>query len=110
MVDYKTGKTAKSKADAERDPQLAAYQYALAHGASGEKLEGASLVYVGTDAKSSAVRYQPALGEGDDPEWFEKLVRDIDARLRSAGVSLVRNPHCTVCPVKRSCPLYQEEM
>ena len=110
VVDYKTGKTAKSKTDAERDPQLAAYQYALAHGGSGEKLEGASLVYVGTDAQSSAVRYQPALGEGDDPEWFEKLVRDIDARLRTAGVSLVRNPHCTVCPVKRSCPLYQEEM
>ena len=110
VVDYKTGKTAKSKTDAERDPQLAAYQYALRHTESEESVNGASLVYLGTDAKSSAVRHQPALGEGDEPEWFDNLVRDIDARLRSARVHLVRNPHCTVCPVKRSCPLFREEM
>lgn len=110
VVDYKTGRTAKSKAEAERDPQLAAYQYALSQIEGEDNVEGASLVYVGTDAKSTAVRHQPPLGEGDDPEWFEKLVLDIDARLRSARVNLVRNPHCTVCPVKRSCPLFQEEM
>lgn len=110
VVDYKTGKSAQSKVQAERDPQLAAYQYALAHMESDEPVVGASLVYVGTDAKSSALRHQAPLGEGDDPDWFENLVREIDARLRSARVNLVRNPHCKVCPVKRSCPLFQEEM
>ncbi|MFJ2620558.1 ATP-dependent helicase [Glutamicibacter sp. NPDC087344] len=80
VVDLKTGASAPSKNDVLEHAQLGVYQTAIQLGALQEHPEtkglsddpaGASLVYVGTSAKSPALRDQPALGEDD---WARKLI------------------------------------
>lgn len=108
VVDYKTSATAVSGAAAERHLQLGAYQYALSSSTDFPRVNGASLVFVGTDAKNAAIRGQAPASEVDDPDWFESAVAEIEATVRAPRVTLVPNNHCGVCSVKSSCPLYAE--
>ncbi|QRQ77498.1 ATP-dependent helicase [Glutamicibacter protophormiae] len=80
VVDLKTGASAPSKNDVLEHAQLGVYQTAIQLGALQEHPDtaglsddpaGASLVYVGTSAKSPALRDQPALGEDD---WARTLI------------------------------------
>ncbi|GAB2532873.1 PD-(D/E)XK nuclease family protein [Brachybacterium huguangmaarense] len=116
VVDLKTGGSAKSAASAATDLQLAAYQSAIRDGAladvlgddAPERLSGAQLVYVGTGARSAAVRTQGALTHAEDPGWFDAIVHDVAREARGAHVAARANAHCDRCTVRRTCSLWPE--
>lgn len=116
VVDLKTGRVAKSARDAESDLQLAAYQAAIRDGAladvlgedAPQRLAGASLVYVGTSTRSASIRTQTALGEAEDPQWFDRIVRRVAEDVSGSAVPARLNSHCDRCPVRSSCPLQPE--
>lgn len=108
VVDYKTAKTAVSADAAQSNLQLGAYQRALSEDPESPPVTGASLVYVGTSTKNASVRHQSPPEDTADPAWFENAVQQIDSSLRAASITLTPNPHCGVCAVKTSCPLYAE--
>lgn len=111
IVDLKTGKTAVSAADAAAHPQLAAYQLAIALGATGEPVEpgGGRLVYVGDAYKSGAPkeRGQEALDETARKEWLDRVR---DAAESSIGPLYVAraSSDCDRCPARPCCPLQPE--
>ncbi|GAB4096607.1 UrvD/REP family ATP-dependent DNA helicase [Brachybacterium horti] len=115
VVDLKTG-APKTKAAAAEDLQLAAYQTAVQEGAfaealgedAGERLGGAELVYLGGGGRRAAVRGQGALTAAEDPEWFARAVALVAEEVSGARVVARRNPHCTHCAVRASCPLQPE--
>lgn len=116
VVDLKTGRTAARTEDALRHPQLGAYQAALDAGAFDEALGpdvvgpdgtvggGASLVYVGTGAKSWTTREQPALQEDTDPGWARELIDEVADTVSRSAMAATLNDRCWTCPVARSCP------
>lgn len=116
VVDLKTGRAAKSRAAAEEDLQLAAYQTAVRDGAladrlgedAPERLNGAQLVYVGTGGRSAAVRTQTALSRAEDPAWFDDLVRRVAADVSGPEVAARITSHCSRCAVRSSCALQPE--
>jgi superfamily I DNA/RNA helicase/RecB family exonuclease len=116
VVDLKSGRTAKTAAAAEEDLQLAAYQAAIRDGALDEqlgpdaaaRLNGAQLVYVGTGGRRAAVRTQTALPRAENPVWFDEIVTRVAAEVSGAQVTARRNPHCSMCSVRSSCPLQPE--
>lgn len=116
VVDLKTGRTAKTRAAAAEDLQLAAYQAAIRDGAlddvlgadAGERLGGAQLVYLGTGGKSPAIRTQGALAAAEDPRWFDETVAAVAHEVRGAHVSARRTAHCDRCTVRRTCALWPE--
>jgi superfamily I DNA/RNA helicase/RecB family exonuclease len=116
VVDLKTGKSAKSAKDAEKDLQLAAYQTALRGGAladvlgadAPDRLAGAQLVYVGTGATRPAIRTQGALHEVEDPGWFDAVVDGVAEQVGGSRVRARRNAHCDMCTVRRTCALWAE--
>lgn len=116
VIDFKTGRRAKSARQAEEDLQLAAYQAAVRDGAlddilgdgAGERLSGASLVYVGTGTRTAAVRTQTALPSAEDPDWFDRIVAQVGESLAGAQVQARRCGHCDLCAVRTSCPLQTE--
>lgn len=115
VVDLKTG-APKTKAAAAEDLQLAAYQTAVQEGAfaevlgedAGERLGGAELVYLGGGGRRAAVRGQGALAASEDPEWFARAVALVAEEVSGTRVVARRNPHCTHCAVRASCPLQPE--
>lgn len=116
VVDLKSGKNAKSAAAAQDDLQLAAYQAAVRDGAlaeqlgddAPERLNGAQLVYVGTGGKKATVRTQIALGQAEDPAWFDSLVAQVSEDVAGRAVTARLNSHCSHCAVRSSCPLQPE--
>lgn len=116
VVDLKTGGTAKSRAAAEEDLQLAAYQSAIRDGAldealgedAAERLTGAQLVYIGTGAARPVIRSQGALTAAEDPGWFDDVVSGVAREVRGARVPARPNAHCDHCRVRRTCALWPE--
>ena len=116
VVDLKTGRSAKTAAQAEQDLQLASYQAAIREGAlaeqlgedAPERLNGAQLVYLGTGGRSAAVRTQTALPRAEDPAWFDELVQQVSTEVSGTRVTARVNSHCTRCAVRSSCPLQPE--
>ena len=113
VSDLKTGRTAPSKAKAEENAQLGAYQLAVDAGAlglpPGTRSAGARLVFLGTPTVSPTVRSQPALGtEGDGASWARELVAGAADTMAAAEFRARQNDLCTVCPVRRSCPAQPE--
>ncbi|UFU05567.1 ATP-dependent helicase [Ruania halotolerans] len=105
IVDLKTGKSAVSKADAERNAQLGSYQVAVQHGAFGEGTSGgAALVYLGAPTKGVTQREQRPLAEDPEPEWAETLLREGATAMAAAVFEARPNPRCRICPVQNSCP------
>ncbi len=102
IVDFKTGSSALSKADAQESMQLRAYQFLLSLQPDTNP-GGAELVYVGTTAKSAAVRPQDPLTD----EQAEEFRADV---MRLAGIAA--GPHflatpgtwCERCDFQSSCP------
>ncbi|PXY32479.1 ATP-dependent helicase [Prauserella muralis] len=113
IVDIKTGKNAVSAADAERHPQLAAYQLALMLGAfagqGDRKPGGARLVYVakGHNKTGAAQREQPPLDDEAGQEWLE-LVLQAAAATAGPEYTANENPDCDRCPGRGACPLRPE--
>jgi len=113
VVDLKTGRVPVSKADAQRHPQLGAYQLAVEAGGfdevlPGARCAGAGLVYVGTGAATPAIRPQPALSQDAEPGWARELVEQVAETVSRSAVAASRNALCRVCPVRRSCPAQSE--
>jgi superfamily I DNA/RNA helicase/RecB family exonuclease len=109
VVDLKTGKSAPRDADVGRTPQLGTYQLAVTLGAfdhlgAGREAGGASLVQLGTSAKSAKEQRQPPLADADDPAWAEELVTRVAEGMAGSAFTAVVNDRCQVCPVRTSCP------
>ena len=116
VADLKTGRRAKSAADAEQDLQLAAYQVAVREGAltsalgadAPDRLDGARLVYVGTGTKKASIRLQGPISRAENPAWFDELVERVAGELTGTVFEARRNAHCDTCAVRTSCPLQPE--
>ncbi|MEV6932156.1 PD-(D/E)XK nuclease family protein, partial [Dactylosporangium sp. NPDC051485] len=107
VVDLKTGKSIPANANLAEHPQLAAYQAAIELGAFEESTVpgGATLVQLGGETNSAREQVQPPLGEADDPNWAQALVRRTAQTMAASTFSAVVNNKCRVCPVKTSCPV-----
>nr|WP_321575395.1 PD-(D/E)XK nuclease family protein [Oerskovia douganii] len=112
VADLKTGKTKPSVAEAVTNPQLGTYQLAVEGDVldlpEGTRSAGAQLVFVG-DGKDAGLRTQPALEpEPDGSSWARELVEDVADTMADSVFTARENKLCSVCPVRRSCPLMTE--
>ncbi|MHA7132360.1 PD-(D/E)XK nuclease family protein [Oerskovia turbata] len=112
VADLKTGKSKPTVAEAATNPQLGTYQLAVEGGAldlpEGTRSAGAQLVFVG-DGKSAGLRTQPALDpEPDGSSWARELVEEVADTMADSVFTARENSLCSVCPVRRSCPLTTE--
>lgn len=108
VVDFKTGATKASRAEAQEHAQLAAYQVAASLGGfPGTSTEpgGADLVYLRSG--SPAVLHQDGLGVQDRTVWLG-AIRQAAEKLGSAVQTASENKFCPSCPVRSSCPLRDE--
>jgi superfamily I DNA/RNA helicase len=110
LVDFKTGRSAKSARETERSAQLAVYQMAAEAAGLGEPA-GAELVYPRdeTEAAEPTVRRQGALAEQQDAGWAPKLLAEVAGtvlaeRFHAAG----EQPVCRTCSLRGSCPRQPE--
>ncbi|MFF0147129.1 superfamily I DNA/RNA helicase [Amycolatopsis sulphurea] len=111
IVDIKTGKVPVSAADAEKHPQLAAYQLAVLLGAIEGKQApgGARLVYVAKQSNKTGAtqRDQPPLDEEAGREWLD-LVRAAAGAAAGPDYQAHENADCDRCPARGCCPLRPE--
>lgn len=114
VIDLKTGRRTPTQKEMLRQPQLAAYQVALAAGAlTAEGVEvpgvsrptepgGAGLVQLGAGTKKVKVQDQPALGEDDEWAWAQlalaagRTVGPFYLTLHGTGD---RCRHAALCPL-----------
>ena len=73
-------------------------------GAPATEPGGASLVQLGTSAKSVRVQPQDPLGEDEDPQWAAQLLARTADGMAGASFEAVVGTHCGFCPVASSCP------
>lgn len=122
IVDLKTGSSRPTKDELARHPQLGAYQLALdhdgldvdlAHLRGSRASAGAALLQLGKAANAKvAPDVQAPLARDADPGWAEALVTTTAEGM--AGAAFTARPaeslggHCTVCPVRSSCPAHPE--
>lgn len=114
VVDLKTGKSAPTKADVERNPQLGSYQAAVLAGGLGPELPsrpgGAALVQLGTTTKSPGEQAQEPVG---DEDWATPMVLAA-ARLMSGNEFQARHDPSKAgrngsgCRLPAVCPLCDE--
>jgi superfamily I DNA/RNA helicase/RecB family exonuclease len=107
VIDLKTGKSIPANADLAEHPQLAAYQAAIELGAFDESTVagGAALVQLGGETGSAREQVQPPLGDADDPNWAQALVKRTAKAMAASTFNAVVNNKCRVCPVRTSCPV-----
>ena len=111
VIDLKTGSSKPTAAEMESNPQLGAYQVAIAEGAfpQGSASGGAALVQVGKAAgKSAATQVQAPLTDQDDPRWAYDLIERTAAGMAGATFTAQVNKRCRTCAVVKSCPLQPE--
>ena len=113
VVDFKTAKHAKSKAEAERDPQLGVYQVMIrAEGYQGGEPAGAELVYPRDDRDTTGptVVPQPGLQDAADPQWAENLVAGVARRVLAERFHAYGDDQrdCRTCGLRRACPKQAE--
>ncbi|MDR1441687.1 MAG: PD-(D/E)XK nuclease family protein [Bifidobacteriaceae bacterium] len=110
VVDFKTGKTAITAAEAAANPQLGSYQLAInaglvpPHAAASE----AVLVYLSRGARGPAELRQAALSGSEDPNWMITLLERCAEDAAGPGFEARPGPHCHSCAVKSSCPALPE--
>ena len=120
-MDFKTGRTLPTQADAAASPQLGVYQLAIESGgfaehAPGAHSVGASLVYLRHDSTPGWPKdfRQPSLTEkphlSDDPAelehptWVHHQVAQARRVLAAGSFDARPGSHCQRCPVRSSCP------
>jgi superfamily I DNA/RNA helicase len=115
VVDFKTGASAPTKADVERNPQLGVYQWAVRSGGlavEGDEpppVRGGLLVHLGLpDTPTAKQQLQPALDDADDPTWPQTLVAEVVAGVRRPVFAALVNAGCGHCPVRSSCPAHPD--
>jgi RecB family exonuclease len=110
VVDLKTGRSAVKDDELAGQPQLAAYQLAVEHGAfdeiaSGERRSGgASLVQLGAQKGPAREQRQPPLAAADDPNWAADLLAKAVEGMAGAVFRAERTAWCGFCPARPSCP------
>jgi RecB family exonuclease len=109
VIDLKTGRSAPTKADIPRQPQLGAYQLAISEGGFanlvGDSAQpgGAALVQLGRGGQAK-VQVQEPLSADEDPDWARRLVQTV-ADGMGGGQFLARpGSGCRTCPGRPSCP------
>ena len=104
IVDLKTSPNAVTKAEAQRNPQLAMYQVAADLGGFDgvTAAVGAELVYPG--AGGDPVRVQDRLDITEGVSRLEAIVET----LSHASFDAIPGDDCRTCPVRRSCPAWPE--
>ncbi|HIW96202.1 MAG TPA: ATP-dependent helicase [Candidatus Corynebacterium gallistercoris] len=108
VVDFKTGKSAKTKAEAEESPQLAAYQFLVALEYGPAASMGAELVFPAVSkAKGITVREQAPKHSVELDDVHEEILTLADASAGSEFTATVGN-HCTWCSFKQVCPAQPE--
>ncbi|MGH3717078.1 MAG: RecB family exonuclease, partial [Micromonosporaceae bacterium] len=115
VIDFKTGKSAPRNGDVASHPQLGTYQLAIALGGFAElagdpdgtpaEPGGAALVHLGKDRRDGPEQQQPALGEADDPQWADRMVRAAASAMAAPRFTAQVNDYCAICPVSASCPV-----
>jgi len=120
VTDFKTGATVPSKAEAQSNPQLAAYQAALALGAFATGMDGAGkgdgtaiprrtggaeLVYLRSGRPK--VYQQSALSAESTTQWLGSI-RSAAGHLAAPTAWAQENSRCERCPVRTSCPLQND--
>ncbi|WP_446664694.1 ATP-dependent helicase [Flexivirga sp. B27] len=111
IIDLKTGSSKPSAAELPTNPQLGAYQVAVAEGGfeAGDVSGGAALVQVGkAGGKKAATQVQAPLSEQDDPRWAYDLLAETADGMSGATFTARVNSRCRTCPVLKSCPLQPE--
>lgn len=104
VVDLKTAKSPKSASDAEQDPQLGVYQWAVQHGAvpdAGTTAGGAELLYV-RGGPSAAVRSQKPLPA--DGGFALAALEEAARRVVAEDFPPTPSAACDRCPQRRACP------
>lgn len=121
VVDFKTGRTLPTVADAAASPQVGVYQLAIEQGGFDEHVAGAhsaggSMVYLRHDGSPGWPKdfRQPSLAEkphlSEDPEelayptWVHHQVAQARRVLASGRFDAQPGGHCQWCPVRSSCP------
>ncbi len=117
VVDYKTGRAAATKSQAQESPQLGLYQLAVMLGAvrpasagQDEQPEltgsaGAALLHL----RNGSVREQPALEpDSTGRTWVHDLLERLVSAIASESFPARRNETCELCPVRRCCPARPE--
>ncbi len=121
VVDFKTGRSLPTVADAAASPQVGVYQLAIENGGFAEHAPGAhavggSLVYLRHDESPGWPKTfkQPSLAEKphltDDPDehayptWVHHQVAKARRVLASGTFDAQPGGHCQWCPVRSSCP------
>jgi RecB family exonuclease len=106
VVDLKTGRSKVKADDLAVHPQLGAYQLAVQAGAfgAGEQAGGALLVQLATSG-ADPEQWQGPLAECDDPEWVNRELDYVAARLRGSEFTARVNSYCGGCDLQKCCPL-----
>jgi superfamily I DNA/RNA helicase/RecB family exonuclease len=115
VVDLKTGKSAPTAREVERNAQLGVYQVAVREGGAADvapggeaRTGGAQLVQLGTETRKAGVQRQPPLDADPEPDWAHTLLLTVAAGMGAEAFEARSGPHCRMCAVKRSCPLQVE--
>ncbi|MFC4335799.1 PD-(D/E)XK nuclease family protein [Salininema proteolyticum] len=112
VVDIKTGKHAPTAEEAQANPQMASYQFAIASAdmAEGSVPGGAELVYPTSKNKGAKVVLQNPLSEAADPDWARNLLDESADRMAGTEFEARRDDggQCRTCSVKNCCPLWGE--
>jgi superfamily I DNA/RNA helicase/RecB family exonuclease len=110
VVDLKTGKYARTKAQLTEDPQLGVYQLAAREGAFAQWSTtpgGAELVQLRQETRGSVkVQPQDALAPGD--MWVDELVGVVADDIRAERFPARPNDGCDRCAFRTSCPSRDE--
>ena len=107
VVDLKTGKSRVKPDDLPVHPQLGAYQLAVQAGAfgAGEESGGALLVQLAASGRDPE-QLQAPLADAEDPQWIERAVGSVAARMRGSEFTARINSYCGGCDLQKCCPLY----
>jgi superfamily I DNA/RNA helicase/RecB family exonuclease len=119
VVDYKTGRSGPSVADAQSSPQLGLYQLAVLSGAvkgvqadPGGGTEPRCVEMAGAalfPLRSGAPRTQDALTvDAEGRTWVHDLLEGLVAAIAAEDFPARRNDKCDTCQVRRSCPARPE--
>ncbi len=113
VVDFKTGRNARSGDDLAADPQLGVYQLAAREGAfadlagDGAAVGGAELVWLRNERRGGLpqVQCQDPLPYGDDT-WVHAMLAGAATAIRAESYPARPDDDCDRCPFRGCCPAH----
>jgi len=110
LVDFKTGRKAKTEKEAAHSAQLAVYQMGAEAAGLGESA-GAELVYPRDESAAAepTVRAQAPLAEQPDAGWAPKLLAEVAGTVLTERFHAAGEPSaCRTCTLRKACPRQPE--